>query len=177
MSTPVPTRLLRSTPNFPNVAVDPDDSAHLFLGWGSNFSCSKDSQYIIYFKIANNGLALSRGWGSSGAGQGLWELAGGEWVYWDWCGGNSSDDSGCFEGERPDSMTQDFNTYTFAFGVDWASTEQRVITDGRILPLPPSAAAAAGSFDARTVKKHPLPYFTTSRGGIRAAWDPVNRRC
>ena len=24
--------------------------------------------------------------------------------------------------------------------------------------------------------QHPLVYFTTSRGGLRAAWDPVNRR-
>ena len=134
-----------STPNFPNVEVDPADPTHLFLG----------------------------GWGSAGPGQGLHELVGGKWIYWDWCGGNSSDKS-CFEGERPDSMLLDFNTYTFAFGVDWESSEQRVITNGKIMPLPPSTGTTNEA--TAVVGRHPLPFFTTSRGGIRAAWDPVNLR-
>ena len=42
----------------------------------------------------------------------------------------------CFEGERPDTMAQDNNGLTFAFGVEWASNERRVITNGNILPVP-----------------------------------------
>ena len=128
-----------STSNFINIAVDPHDPDHLFLG----------------------------GWG---AGQGVHELRTGKWVYWDACNSTSGPSSseapyGCFEGRRPDSMILDYNTYTFAFGVDWDSTEQRVITDGVVMPTPPSPAT-----------RLPLVYFTTSRGGIRVAWDPVNQR-
>jgi hypothetical protein len=92
---------------YPNMEVDPADPSHLFLG----------------------------GWGSAGPGQGITELVDGHWVYWDWCGGSDGSDRSCFEGERPDSMAQDWNTYTFAMGVDWRSAEQRVITNGQLQPF------------------------------------------
>ena len=72
-----------STPNFPNIEVDPADPEHLFLG----------------------------GWGSAGPGQGLHELSHGTWMNWDWCGSTDGSDKSCFEGQRPDSMTNDFNVY------------------------------------------------------------------
>eukprot|EP01052_Picozoa_sp_SAG31_P001845 SAG31_NODE_62_length_28678_cov_21.548270_16_plen_554_part_00 len=122
--------------------------------------------FVVVMSFVRYGL-VAGGWGSAGAGQGLHELVNGSWLYWNWCGSNNSRDAGCFEGERPDSMTQDYNTYTFGFGVDWKSSEERVITDGHVLPLPPSTSQG---------KRHPLVFFTTARGGLRAAWDPVNVR-
>ena len=131
-----------STPNFVNIAVDPADTTHLFLG----------------------------GWGSL-SGQGLHELRSGAWTYWNDCPTEDTHEGqwGCWEGRRPDSYQQDPNTYTLGFGVDWAADERRVITDGHVLSTPTSSVQHAPAHS-------PLVFFTTFRGGLRSAWDPVNMR-
>jgi hypothetical protein len=108
--------------------------------------------------------------GGWAAGQGLHELvSNGSWVNWNDCPSGVAGElpMGCFEGRRPDSLTHDANVYAFDFGVDWARPELRVITNGTVRPLPAPVV---------TAPHQPLVFFTTSRGGIRAAYDPINTR-
>merc|ERR1711933_13103 len=97
------------------------------------------------------------GWGSW-PGQGLTELRGGNWTYWNNCSTEKNALFGCYEGRRPNSYQQDSNTYTLGFGVDWAADERRVITNGTVLPI---SDTALDHDDARS----PLVFFTTFRGG------------
>ena len=105
--------------------------------------------------------------GGWAAGQGLTELVNGTWFDWNACpSATDSSYDGCYTGRRPDSLAQDGNTYVFDLQVQWSASETLVVTDGRVKEPP-----AHQSSD-----RHPLVWFTTSRGALRGAWDPVNGR-
>jgi photosystem II stability/assembly factor-like uncharacterized protein len=145
---------------WPSLRVDPYDTTHAMLG----------------------------GWAQ---GEGLYELrgagrAGAEVLEWNRCAGDA-DTYGCYEGRRPDSYAADHNTYFFAFRVDWTSNETRVISGGIVrsnsssspsYTTPPLLASRRphGGGGARKRSQHPLVWATTSRGGLRAAWDPLHTR-
>lgn len=104
--------------------------------------------------------------GGWAAAQGLHELvSSGSWINWNTCPSHIVGElpMGCFEGRRPDSLTHDTNVYVFDFGVDWVRHESRVITNGTVVSTPAEPY-------------QPLVFFTTSRGGLRAAYDLVNSR-
>jgi hypothetical protein len=143
-----------STTNFPQMAIDPAaPTEHIFLG----------------------------GWGSSA--QGLTELRGGHWNYWDECGAPSSASThgninitnedalyGCYEGRRPNTFQRDCNMYVFAMRViDWNSTERRVITNGTVIQQP--VRQGGDGSEPRS-----LLFLSGFRGAVRAAWDGVNDR-
>lgn len=113
--------------------------------------------------------AMLGGWAE---GEGLYEMrgvggVGAAILRWNDCGGDLS--LGCYEGRRPDSLARDANTYFYDMRVEWRSNETRVISGGVVQGQP-------GGLGLHSPAERPLVYATTSRGGLRIAWDPHNSR-
>ena len=130
---------------------------------------------------ADTSRFMLAGWARA---QGLHEVRtrGGRVVSWNTCQRHAASpdaqnlpanelEYGCYEGRRPDSLANDHNTYAYDFRVQWATNETRTITNGTVVPhASPSSAPSLPHIP------RPLAWITTSRGALRAAWDPVNQR-
>ena len=146
-----------------------DPKTHQPIFDGAVLRCkAKPSAYMSsnfpYLEVdpADSGHVLMAGWGQ---GQGLLELDGGKWTSWGTCD-STIDTSGCFDGDRVDSLALDSNQYAFSFRVvEWRSNQTVVMTHGNATNRSRASTAA-----------RPEVLITDSRGALHGLWDPVHAR-